>query len=136
MVSARDVNQQSLVEAAAENLKSRLAVPEWTSNVKTGSHVERQPDDGDWWYFRSASLMRKIYMDGPVGIQKLRTYYGGLKNRGHKPSKFRKAGGKNIRSALQDLEKAGYVRIDGKKGRVVTPQGQKFLDGIAKSLKK
>lgn len=140
MVSARDVSQQKLVEAISFKLKDKLSVPQWAAFVKTGSHVERQPDDDGWWYFRSASVLRKVYMDGPVGTQKLRTCYGGLKNRGHKPSHFRKSGGKIIRVILQDLEKAGYVKsVAGKKsgkGRAITPEGQRFIDSVAKELKK
>lgn len=84
-----------------------------------------------------ASIFRKIYIDGPVGIERLRTWYGGRKNRGHAPEHFYKAGGSIIRKALQQLEAAGFVQKVPGEGRIVTPQGgQSFLDRIATELKK
>ena len=39
------------------------------------------------------------------------------------------------RVILQDLEKAGLVKqAEKRKGRIVTPQGQKLLDGVAKNI--
>lgn len=134
MVSARDIDQQKLVTHMSLQLKDKITVPEWTRFVKTGVSRERQPEDQDWYYARSASVLRKIYVDGPVGTERLRTYYGGLHRRGHKPARFAKGGGKVIRTILQQLENAGYVKKE-KKGRSVTPAGQKFVDGCAKNAK-
>ncbi|MCD6557656.1 MAG: 30S ribosomal protein S19e [Candidatus Aenigmarchaeota archaeon] len=136
MVTVVDVDPQKLIEKAAEELKKKIQMPEWALYVKTGSHKERPPENEDWWYLRAASLLRKVYLDGPVGISKLRTFYGGRKNLGHQPSHFRKAGGKIIRTILQDLENIGFVSIQkkGKKGRIITPKGQKFLDNLAKKV--
>ncbi len=134
MVSARDVDQQKLIEKMSAQLKGPLSMPDWAKFVKTGVSRERQPEQQDWYYLRSASVLRKIYNDGPVGVEKLRSYYGGLHRRGHKPARFAKGGGKIIRTILQQLESVGYVKKE-KKGRSVTSQGQKFVDGTAKQLK-
>ena len=134
MVSSRDVNQQKLVEVMSSGLKGSFEMPEWAKFVKTGVSRERQPEQTDWYFFRSASILRKICYDGPVGVSKLRSYYGGLHRRGHKPAHFAKGGGKIIRTILQQLEGAGYVAKE-KKGRLVTPKGQKFIDGAAKLAK-
>ena len=134
MVLARDADATILIKNLANQLKKETKMPEWAKFVKTGAHVERMPDNPDWWYVRMASLLRRIYIDGPVGISKLRTYYGGKRNRGHKPSHFKKSGGKIIRACLQELEKLGYAKKE-KKGRIITPKGQKFLDSVAKSIK-
>jgi small subunit ribosomal protein S19e len=75
-------------------------------------------------------LLRRIYLDSPVGTERLRSYYGGRKKSGHKPAHFRKASGNIIRKILQQLEKAGFVEKSGK-GRKLTSKGQKFLDRIA-----
>jgi len=37
--------------------------------------------------------LRKVYMDGPVGVNSLKTYYGGKKDRGTSPEKFRQGSG-------------------------------------------
>lgn len=134
MVSAREVSGQQLVSKMSVQLKDSITMPEWAKFVKTGVSRERQPEQADWYLQRSASLLRKIYIDGPVGVQKLRSYYGGLHRRGHKPAHFAKGGGKVIRTILQQLETAGYVKKE-KKGRSVTPQGQKFVDQAAKTVK-
>ncbi len=133
MTSAREVDQQKLVEKLAVEIKGSVEMPEWARFVKTGMSRERQPEQDDWYFQRSASLLRKIYTDGPVGVSKLRSYYGGLHRRGHKPARFAKAGGKIIRTILQQLEGAGYV-LKEKKGRSVTPKGQKLVDGAAKAV--
>ena len=41
------------------------------------------------------------------------------------------AGGKVIRTCLQQLEKAGLIQSVEKKGRIITPAGQKLVDKTA-----
>ncbi len=135
MVSARDVDTKLLIDNAATALKSEMEMPAWALFVKTGPHKQRAPEQRDWWYIRSAAVLRQIYLNGPVGVEKLRSYFGGRKRRGHKPPHFRKGSGKIIRTILLDLEKTGYVQKQGKSGRIVTPKGQKFLDSMAKQVK-
>lgn len=141
MTHILEVNPNELINKAAVELKKQKLVQpaEWSKFVKTGHHKERLPDDEDWWYERSAALLRSIAKLGPVGTQKLRTKYGGKKNRGHKPEHFYKAGGSIIRKILQQLEKAELVKKTAKgihKGRVLTPKGISLLDKIAVQLSK
>lgn len=137
MVTVYDVRPADLISKVSGELKKKneIKMPEWARFVKTGTHKERPPEQPDWWYIRTASVLRRIYIDGPVGVYRLRMYYGGRKNRGHKPEKFVRAGGKIIRTILQQLEAAGFVKQVKKKGRVITPEGQSFLDNIAKAVK-
>jgi small subunit ribosomal protein S19e len=135
MASIDNVESSELIRKAAEDLKDKITRPEWAKFVKTGVQKERPPEDADWWYMRSASILRRLYVDGPVGVEKLRSRYGGLHRRGHKPAHFAKGSGKVLRVILQDLEKVGYVKKE-KKGRSLTPAGQKFLNGAAKKLAK
>jgi small subunit ribosomal protein S19e len=120
------------IKKLADHLKKDESIkqPEWSSFIKTGVNAERPPVQKDWWYLRSAAILRRIYLRGPVGTQRLRTVFGSRKRRGHKPAHHRKAGGKIIRTMLQQLEKSGYIQqIERpKKGRVVTPKGQKLID--------
>jgi small subunit ribosomal protein S19e len=102
--------------------------------AKTGTHVEKQPQDPDWWYVRSASLLRKIYIHGPIGIEKLRADYGGRKNYGVKPEHAAKAGGSIVRKALQQLETAGYIETFKPRGRRLTREGRKLLQELAEEL--
>ena len=82
MTTVYDVPADLLIKRVAEKLKSMVKPPEWAKYVKTGVHKQRAPEQEDWWYIRLASILRRVYIDGPVGIERLRTYYGGRKRRG------------------------------------------------------
>ncbi len=134
-----DKNSNAMIEKTATELVKMKALdkPEWAIFVKTGVFKERQPANENWWHMRAAALLRKIYMKGPIGVNKLRTLYGGRKNRGHKPEHYYKGSGKIIRVILQQLEKEGLIRQTAKgnhKGRVVTPKGKSFMDKLAKTV--
>lgn len=137
MTSVGDVDTKLLIERIAKELESKIAMPNWALYVKTGVGNERPPEQRDWFFIRAASLLRRIYLDGPVGVSRLRSYYGARKRRGHKPAHTRKASGKIIRTILQELEKINLIeRTDKpKKGRRITREGQRFLNKIAKEIK-
>jgi len=139
MTTAYDVPADVLIGKLSgyikENIKD-VTPPEWSAHVKTGSHVERVPQVPDWWYVRTASLLRKLYMDGPVGVQRLRKEYGGRKRKGNAPAHHRKSGGSIIRTSLQQLEKAGLVDKIDKSGRVVSKKGRSLLDAMSTQIKK
>ncbi len=136
MPTARDVSPDLLIERLKEKLKDipEIQPPEWAKYVKTGSHRERPPQQEDWWYVRAASVLRAVYLRGPVGVEKLRTKYGGRKDRGVKPEHFRKASGHVIRKIMQQLEEAGLVEKVERKGRKITPKGQSLLDKLATEI--
>jgi small subunit ribosomal protein S19e len=131
------VNPQRLIEETAKELKKNKLVemPEWAKFVKTGRHKERPPEQEEWWYYRCASLLRKLWKYGPVGVSRLRTAYGGSKDRGHKPEHHYKGSGKIIRVALSQLENAQLVKKHDSKGRILTEKGKNFLITITKKLK-
>lgn len=131
-----DVPAHKLITKVAEHLKKdkKCTPPEWAVYVKTGVHKERSPLNHDWWYIRCASILRRIYIDGPIGVERLRSFYGGRKNRGSQPERFLKGSGSIARKALGRLEDAGYVR-SMKNGRIISPQGISFLDKTANEVK-
>ena len=129
MTTVFDVPADLLINQVAEEFKAndKIEPPAWSNFVKSGVHKERKPESLDWWFVRCASILRRVYIDGPVGVMSLRTFYGGKKDRGVRPEKFRKGSGAVIRGALHQLEDAGYVeKVEG--GRVITPAGRSFLD--------
>jgi small subunit ribosomal protein S19e len=135
------VNPNELINKAAEELKKQKLVEptEWSVFVKTSHSRQRLPDNDDWWYYRSAAILRSIAKLGPIGTQKLRTKYGSKKNRGHKPEKFFEASGSIIRKILQQLEKSELIKQTEKgvrKGRVLTPKGNSLLNKIAVQIDK
>ncbi|MGC1120107.1 MAG: 30S ribosomal protein S19e [Candidatus Methanofastidiosia archaeon] len=136
MTTVYDVNAYDLLARLTEELKEvgDIKPPDWSKYVKTGTHKERPPVQEDWWYIRAASLLRRLYIDGPVGVERLRRHYGGKKDRGHKPEKFGKASGAIIRRLLQQMEKAGFVE-PAPKGRRLTPKGASYMDRLAYEVK-
>lgn len=137
MVSVKEVPSQQFVEKLEEELKKieQIKPPKWISFAKSGSHRERPPQQPDFWYIRAASLMRRLSVEGNIGVERLRTYYGGRRRRGHKPAISKIAGGSVIRKLLQQLEAAGLVAKD-KKGRKLSPKGQKLVSSVVKGMKK
>lgn len=136
MVGVKFVPPRVLIEELAQYLKENVKEvqpPEWSLYAKTGCFKDRVPDDPDWWYKRCASLLRKLYLYGPVGVERLRTAYGGRTRNTMKRKHFRKAGGSAIRKALQQLEAAGLVQRT-QKGRVLTNKGKSLLDNIALTI--
>jgi small subunit ribosomal protein S19e len=138
VVTVYDVEADRLIAEAAKRLREAgLSKPDFVGITKTGSHNERPPEQEEFWWVRCASIMRKIYMDSGLGVNKLRRQYGGKRKNGVSPPHFRAAGGKINRVALQQLEKLGLMAKgkDGK-GRALTPAGFKFMDSAAKAASK
>ena len=135
MVSVHDVPSAKLVSALAEQMKGTPGVeqPDWAKLVKTGSHAERPPASADWWFTRAASLLRKLYLHGPVGLGDLERAYGGSKALKYYPKHHRDAGGSSIRKILKQLEQAELV-AKTPKGRVLSSKGRAMLDKTSKEL--
>jgi small subunit ribosomal protein S19e len=139
MPTAHEVPAGELIQRLAKHLKESvgdITPPPWSEYAKTGAHKERPPQNPDWWYFRCASLLRKLYVHGPVGVARLRVEYGGNVGRGNRPERHVPAGGSAIREPLQQLQKAELVTIDGKKGRKLTKEGIALLSKAAAEVSK
>ena len=134
-----DLNPQEYNIKLAEALKKvpEIKAPEWSEFVKSAPGKERPIEEEDFWHKRTASIMKQIHGRNVVGVNRLRTKYGNKKNRGYKPEKFVKAGGKIIRTILQQLDQAGFTEIKkpikgvrGRSGRVLTEKGKEFMEDI------
>ena len=138
MTTVNDVPPQQLIDLTAERLRDypEIVPPEWANNVKTGTHVETQPVQENWWHIRTAAVLRKVYLYGPIGTERLSGDFGGAKDRKAKPYKAVKGSRSIIRHTLQQLEAAGLVQADKNKGRFVTPKGQSLLDNTAREVMK
>ncbi len=140
-MSVHDVDATQLIHGVAEELKkdATIKAPAWAPFVKTGMSRERPPMQNDWWHVRAASILRKIFMLGPIGTSKLKNHYGGRKNEGMAPEHFHPGSGNHIRKILQHLEKAGLAKQTAKgvhKGRIVTPRGHQLLESVASVIMK
>ncbi|MGD9131845.1 MAG: 30S ribosomal protein S19e [Candidatus Bathyarchaeota archaeon] len=139
MPTPYDVPPSALIERLARHLKQEvdeISPPAWTPFVKTGIHAQRPPTNPDWWFIRCASILRKIYVKGPIGIEKLRAEYGGRIDRGAKPEHARKGSGAIVRKAIQQLQTAGLVKPLRNEGKVVTSEGRRLLDRLSTELKR
>ena len=138
MATIYDVNANNLIEKTSEELKKLVKQPSWTTYVKTSAGKERPPVEKDWYYQRLASILRKVYIIGPIGVNKLRIKYGNRKNRGMSGERVYKGSGKIIRTCLQQLEQLQFIKNIEKgkhKGKVITSKGKSFLDKLAKQVK-
>jgi small subunit ribosomal protein S19e len=129
MANVYETKASTVIDAAAQALKGKVNKPAYVNFVKSGAGRERTPADPDFWYTRCASILRKIYINGPVGVSRLRVWYGNRQEHVIHKKHFVKAGGSMIRDALIELEKLNYVK-NTKAGRIITPQGKSFLDKI------
>jgi small subunit ribosomal protein S19e len=137
LIAPTDVPASKLIERLAKHLRENVDAvtpPPWAVAAKTGSHVEKQPQEPDWWYTRCAAVLRKIYIHGPVGIEKLRADYGGGKRYGSTPRHVSKAGGSTVRKAMQQLEAAGLIEPSKTQGRRVSKEGRKLLQELAEQV--
>ncbi len=137
MPTVYDVPADELIKRTAEYLReniSEVSPLPWVSLVKTSSHLVSPPlslGGSDFWYIRSASLLRKIYIEKLVGINHLRKEYGGRSSKGTVGKHKRSSGGAILRNILKQLEMAGLVETVERKGRRVTKKGASILDSLA-----
>lgn len=135
MAKVYDVPSDVLISRLAEILKSEdIQTPSWIPFVKTGAHADKPPQNRDWWHTRCASILRKIYLYGPIGIKELRRDYGGGKPSGYGAAHHKSAGGAIIRNAIHEMEKLGYIEKIEKKGRIISKTGMKKLDRLATEI--
>ena len=134
----KEAEADKLIEALSKELEKMetMKPPEWAGFVKTGVCKERPPVQKNWWYVRSASMLRKLCIEGPMGVSRMRRLYGHRKRRGHKPEHRYPASGSVIREILQQFEKAGFVKNEKRKGRMLTAKGKEFLKDASKAVAK
>lgn len=136
MVDVKEVPADLLINKVASGFKEQnITIPEWTKYLKDGIGREKAWTQDDWYYTRLASVLRKIYLNGNIGISRLSQEYGSRQDRGTK--RYHPVAGSRfiIRNILQTLESMGYVKKD-KAGRILTPAGQSLLDKASKEVMK
>lgn len=135
MATLYDAPAEDLVEATAAKLADDLDRPDWAQFTKTGTGRDLPPEQDDFWALRGASILRKVAIDGPVGVDSLATAYGDSKQGSTRyrvrPNQKTKGSRKVIRTLLQQLEEAGYISTSEARGREVTGDGRALLDETA-----
>jgi small subunit ribosomal protein S19e len=138
MTRATDVPTSALLPRLAQELRGRPAIqpPTWAQFAKTGVSRQRAPAQPDWWYLRSASVLRKFYIRGPTGVARMATEYGGKRDRGSAPYHARSGSRSVVREIVQQLEHAGLVEPLKKRGRRLSADGQRLIATVARDTLK
>lgn len=68
---------------------------------------------------------------GPIGVNKLRKFYGGKNRKGKGLHHSARGSGKIIRVALQQLETAKLIELNDRKGRVLSSEGTSLLERMS-----
>ena len=128
------VQPEKLIETLSNKLKEypEISPPKGSEFWKTAFFKELAPIDSEnFWYIRCASILRKVKKFGPIGVNRLRKYYGGKNRKGKGLNHSAKASGKIIRVALQQLGEASLLEMKEKKGRVLSSEGISLIERTA-----
>ncbi|MHA1670263.1 MAG: 30S ribosomal protein S19e [Promethearchaeota archaeon] len=131
------VEPDKLITTLAEKLKEypEIKPPEGSEFWKTAFFKELAPIDSEnFWYIRCASILRKAKKFGPIGVNRLRKFYGGKNRKSQGLNHSAKGSGKIIRVAIQQLENANLLDKYEKKGRIVSPEGTSLLERTAHEI--
>lgn len=134
--TVKDVDQDKIVQGVALFLKKsgKLKIPDNMDIVKTSKSKELSPYNNDWFYIRCASILRRMYHRGPIGVGGVKKIYGARQRNGSSPSHFCTADGAVARRAVQALENIKLVEKHPDGGRKLSAQGQRDLDRIASQI--
>ena len=137
-VTVKDVPAADFIKACAEFLKRqpKFDVPKYHDIVKTGTQREYAPYDEDWFFVRSASILRKVYLRKGTGVGALKKWYGGSSgnHRGTRKAHFTTASGAIIRKAMLELEKLEMMEHCEDGGREISSKGRAEMDRIAGNI--
>jgi len=138
MTTAYDVPANLLIERLATKLSGYEAVkqPDWAKFVKTGPHREKAPVRADWWQLRAAAVLRKVYVKGPIGVERLAAEYGGKTDRGSAPYHAVRGSRAIARMMIKQLEASKLVRTERGRGRLISGAGQSLIDNTSHEVLK
>ena len=138
MATLYDAPADEFIDELAAELEDRLDEPDWAQFAKTGVGRELPPEQDDFWSRRAASVLRKVAMDGPVGVKRLASAYGDTQDGSTRyvvsPSSSESGSRNIVRTILQQLEDEDLVMKQGSEGRIVTGDGRSLLDNTANTV--
>jgi len=131
-VCVKDVDAFKWIKGFAAHLKTQgqLEVPEFVDYTKTSSAKTLAPQDPDWYYVRSAAVLRRVYLRPFTGIGGLSKVFGSAYGKS-RPMHFRTAAKGVLRHVLQSLEKLGLLTKSDDGGRVITKAARRDCDRVA-----
>ncbi|OAG31315.1 small subunit ribosomal protein S19e [Nematocida displodere] len=120
--------------------EKKITPPADTAHIKTGHGRQIAPEEENWYFVRTASILRKLYIEELTNPEKSRhgfgtmwfaRVYGGAKNNGHKPSHVVSGSKSLVRRILQSLEGLKFVSQIPNGGRKLTATGLSYLGEVA-----
>ncbi|XP_037955813.1 40S ribosomal protein S19-like [Teleopsis dalmanni] len=117
------------------NLKKskKLKMPADAILFKAGKCKKLIPINADWFYLRCASILRRMYKRGPIGIGKLREMYGGRRRRAFRPRYFSIVADGLLIVVLKALSQAKMIKfVPG--GRTLTYRAQRKIYRLAQII--
>jgi small subunit ribosomal protein S19e len=138
MTTANDVPATLLIERLATKLTGYEAIkqPDWAMFAKTGTHREKSPAREDWWTLRAAAVLRKIYLKGPIGVERLAAEYGGKTDKGSAPYHAVRGSRALARAMIKQLETSKLIKIERGRGRSISNSGQSLVDNTSHEVLK
>ena len=135
--TVKDVPANKWVRAMASHLKQsgKLFVPNCTEYIKQSSANDRGPQNPDWYYYRCAAVLRRIYQRPGVGYGGLSKPFGMKKNNGSRPEHFVRASKGPLHWVCKSLEGMKLIQKGKVSGRVITREGRRKADAIAFNVK-
>ena len=135
--TVRDVPANKWVKAMASHFKreGKILVPTCTDFLKTSHGREKAPQNHDWYYYRAAAVLRRIYLRPGTGYGGMSKAFGNKKNKGSKPEATVRAATGPIHWACKSLEGLKLIGKGKSKGRVLTRTGRKQCDSVAFNVK-
>jgi len=133
----KDVSANKWVRAMASHLKQtgKLFVPTCAEFVKQSHGNQRAPQNPDWYFYRAAAVLRRIYQRPGTGYGGLSKPFGMKKNNGSRPEKFVRAAKGMLHWVCKSLEGMKLIGKGKKSGRVITKEGKRKCDAIAFNVK-
>ena len=135
--TVRDVSANKWVRAMAGHLKQsgKLFVPNCTELMKQCNANQRAPQNPDWYFYRCAAVLRRVYCRPGTGYGGMGKAFGMLKNNGSRPEKTVKALRGLLHWACRSLEGLKLIQKGKEQGRILTREGRRACDTIAFNVK-
>ena len=133
----RDVSANKWIRAMAQHLKQsgKLFVPSCTELVKQSHGNQRAPQNPDWYFYRCAAVLRRIYVRPGTGYGGLSKAFAIKKNNGSRPEKTVRASTGLLHWACRSLEGLKLIGKGKESGRILTKDGRRKCDAIAFNVK-
>ena len=132
-----DVPANKWIKTMAQHLKQsgKCFVPNCTELMKPSHANQLAPSNEDWYFYRCAAVLRRVYNRPGVGYTSLAKSFSMKKNNGSRPEKTIYAARGLLHWVCRSLEGVNLIAKGKQSGRVITKEGKRKADAIAFNVK-